>query len=56
MSVVTERGNDEADPRKEFSEVMVDLGDHASRLDRHGPHSLGYEQSECAFAASPFAV
>src|SRR5712692_11435005 len=26
-----ERGDDETDPREEFSEVMLDLGDHASR-------------------------
>src|SRR6266446_7945415 len=29
-------GDDEAHPRKEFAEMMLDLGDHASRSDPRG--------------------
>jgi hypothetical protein len=31
-----ERGDDEARPRKEFSEMMLDLGDHQGAIRRRG--------------------
>ena len=36
-----ERGDDEAHPRKEFSEVMLNLGDHAPRSVPYGDGTTG---------------